>query len=167
MNLRAERTAISLLPKCSLEWREGGGEGKQGAVGAVSVETERPPLPPVTTCPGCPATPPPQGYHAAGSGWMTIRSEGRRPIAGRPRPRGDLGCESSPCSPAGRRSCRGGSHAVLVMGWCARPLTQLSLLRWFQHRPRCQGVVCVLREPTEAARPRQASADEPSRYRQP
>ena len=96
---------------------------------------------------------------------MTIRSEGRRSTAGCPRPRGDLGCENSLCSPVWNWSCRGGSRAVLVMDWYARPLMQLSLLRWFQHRPRCQGVVCVLREPTEAAGPRQAAADEHSRYR--
>lgn len=51
-----------------------------------------------------------------------------------------------------------GTHAYLLI--------RLSLLRWRQHLPHCQGVVCVLWEPTEAPGPRQASADEHSRYRQ-
>lgn len=55
---------------------------------------------------------------------------------------------------------------VTNVGTRVHPLIQLSLLRWRRHLPHRQGVVRVLWEPTEAPGPRQASADEHSRYRQ-
>lgn len=47
------------------------------------------------------------------------------------------------------------------------PTDRLSLLRWRQRRPRRPGVVRALWEPAKAPGPRQAPADERSRYRHP